>query len=64
MELDLIFQIAGVGIIVAVLSELLKQSERKEQAMMVSMAGLIVVLLLIIREISVLFDTIKNVFGF
>jgi len=64
MEIDLIFQIAGVGIIVAVLSELLKQSERKEQAMMVSMAGLIVVLLLIIREISVLFDTIKNVFGF
>ncbi|MCL2035828.1 MAG: stage III sporulation protein AC [Oscillospiraceae bacterium] len=64
MELDLIFQIAGVGIIVAVLSQLLKQSERNEQAMMVSIAGLVVVLLMIIKEIGVLFDTIKNVFGF
>ena len=64
MEVDLIFQIAGVGIIVAVLSQLLKQSERNEQAMMISIAGLVVVLLLIIKEIGVLFDTIKNVFGF
>jgi len=64
MELELIFQIAGVGIIVAVLSQLLKQSGRDEQSMMVSIAGLVVVLLMIIREISVLFDTIKNVFGF
>ena len=60
----MIFQIAGVGIIVAVLSQLLKQSERNEQAMMVSIAGLVVVLLMIIKEIGVLFDTIKNVFGF
>jgi len=64
MELDLIFQIAGVGIIVAVITQLLDQSGRKEQATMVSMAGLLVVLLMIIREISVLFDTIRNVFGF
>jgi stage III sporulation protein AC len=64
MEIDLIFQIAGVGIIVAVLSQLVKQSGRDEQAMMINIAGLIVVLLLLIREISVLFDTIKNVFGF
>ena len=64
MELDLIFQIAAVGIIVAVLSQLLKQSGREEQAMMVNIAGLIVVLLMLIREISVLFDTIQNVFGF
>ena len=64
MEVDLIFQIAGIGIIVAVLSQLLKQSGRDEQAMMINIAGLIVVLLMIIREISVLFDTIKNVFGF
>jgi stage III sporulation protein AC len=53
-----------VGIIVAVLSQLLQQSDRKEQAMMVSIAGLVVVLVMIIREIGVLFDTIKNVFGF
>ena len=64
MDLELIFQIAGVGIIVAVLSQLLKQSGREEQSMMVSIAGLIVVLLMIIREIGVLFDTVKNVFGF
>ncbi|MCL1902920.1 MAG: stage III sporulation protein AC [Oscillospiraceae bacterium] len=64
MELDLIFQIAGVGIIVAVLSQLLKQSGREEQSLMVSIAGLVVVLFMVIREIGVLFDTIKNVFGF
>jgi len=64
MEIDLIFQIAGVGIIVSVLSQLVKQSGRDEQAMMINIAGLIVVLLIIIREISVLFETIKNVFGF
>jgi len=64
MEVDLIFQIAAVGIIVAVLSQLIKHSGREEQAMMVNIAGLIVVLLMIIREISVLFDTIQSVFGF
>jgi stage III sporulation protein AC len=64
MELDLIFQIAAVGIVVAVLSQLLKQSGREEQSMMVNIAGLIVVLLMIVREISVLFDTIQSVFGF
>jgi stage III sporulation protein AC len=64
MELDLIFQIAGVGIIVAVLNQLLKQYGREDQGMMVSMAGLVIVLVMIIREIGVLFDTIRNVFGF
>ena len=64
MEVDLIFQIAAVGIIVAVLSQLIKHSGREEQAMMVNIAGLIVVLLMIIREISVLFETIQSVFGF
>jgi stage III sporulation protein AC len=64
MEVDLIFQIAAIGIIVAVLSQLLKHSGREEQSMMINIAGLIVVLLMIIKEISVLFETIKNVFGF
>lgn len=64
MEVDLIFQIATIGIIVAILSQLLEHSGRKEQAMMTTIAGLIVVLLMIIREISLLFDTIKSVFGF
>ena len=63
MEIDLIFKIAAIGIIVAVLSQLLEHSGKKEQAMMTNIAGLIVVLMMIINEIAVLFETIKNVFG-
>lgn len=64
MELDLIFKIAGVGIIVAVLSMLLKKADRDEYAMVVTIAGLIVVLAMIINEIAALFETVKTVFGF
>ena len=64
MELDLIFRIAGVGIIVAVLSMLLKKADRDEYAMVVAIAGLIVVLAMIINEIAELFETVKTVFGF
>lgn len=63
MNIDLIFKIAAIGIIVAVLNQLLIRSGREEQAMMTTLAGLIVVLLMIIDQISSLFDTIKNVFG-
>ena len=63
MEIDLIFKIAGTGIIVAVLNLVLKRAEREEQAMMTTLAGLIVVLLMIVNEISNLFETVKNVFG-
>lgn len=63
MEIDLIFKIAAIGIIVSVLNQLLKRAERDEQAMMTTLAGLIVVLLMIINEIAGLFDTIKTVFG-
>lgn len=63
MNIDLIFKIAGIGIIVAVLNLVLKRAEREEQAMMTTLAGLIVVLMLIIKEIGVLFDTVKSVFG-
>ncbi|MBR1528278.1 MAG: stage III sporulation protein AC [Oscillospiraceae bacterium] len=63
MEIDLIFKIAGIGIIVSVLSLVLKKSDREEQAMMTVLAGLIVVLMLIIEQISALFDTVKAVFG-
>ncbi|MCR4640031.1 stage III sporulation protein AC [Ruminococcus sp.] len=63
MEIDLIFKIAGTGIIVAVLNLVLKRAEREEQAMMTTLAGLIVVLVVIIDEISDLFDKVKNVFG-
>ena len=64
MELDLIFKIAGVGIIVTVLNLLLKKSDSDEYALMVTIAGLIVVLAMIINEIAELFDTVKSVFGF
>lgn len=64
MNVDLIFKIAGVGIIVAVLSQLLKRSERDEQALMITIAGLVIVMLMLVSEISDLFDTIKSTFGF
>lgn len=63
MEVDLIFKIAAVGIIVAILNQLLKNSGRDEQATMVTIAGLVVVLVLIVREISDLFNLIKSLFG-
>ncbi|SDB15207.1 stage III sporulation protein AC [Ruminococcaceae bacterium FB2012] len=63
MDVDLIFKIAAVGIIVAVLNQLLKRAERDEQAMMTTLAGLIVVLLMIVNQIGDLFATIKEVFG-
>jgi len=61
--IDLIFRIAGIGIIVAVLNLVLKRAEREEQAMMTTLAGLIVVLMIIVQEIGGLFDTVKSVFG-
>ena len=63
MDLDLIFRIAAVGIIVAVLNQILVRSGREEQAMMTTLAGLIVVLMMIVYEIRDLFDVIKSVFG-
>ena len=63
MDVDLIFRIAAIGIIVAVLNQLLIRSGREEQAMMTTLAGLIVVLMMIITQISVLFETIKDLFA-
>lgn len=63
MEVDLIFKIAAIGIIVAVLHQLLVRSGREEQAMMTTLAGLIVVLMMIVNEIRNLFETIKSIFG-
>ena len=63
MDIDLIFKIAGTGIIVAVLNLVLKRAERDEQAMMTTLAGLIVVLVIIVQEIGGLFETVKSVFG-
>lgn len=64
MELDLIFKIAGIGIIVTVLNLLLKKADRDEYALMITIAGLVVVLAMIINEIAELFETVKTVFGF
>ena len=63
MEIDLVFKIAAIGIIVAVLNQLLIRSGREDQAMMTTLAGLIVVLMMIISQISALFDTIKDLFA-
>ena len=63
MDVDLVFKIAAVGILVSVLNQVLTRSGREEQAMMTTLAGLIVVLMMIISQISVLFDTIKDLFA-
>ncbi len=63
MDINLIFKIAGTGIIVAVLNLVLKRAEREEQAMMTTLAGLIVVLIVIVDEIGGLFEKVKTVFG-
>ncbi len=62
MNVDLIFQIAGVGIVVAVLNQLLVRSGREEQALLTTIAGLVVVLFILTSEIGDLFETIKNIF--
>ena len=63
MEVDLIFQIAAIGIIVAVLNQLLIRSGREDQAMMTTLAGLVVVLSILVKQISALFVTIKSLFS-
>lgn len=63
MEVELIFQVAGIGIIVAVLNQLLSRSGRDEQALLTTIAGLIVVLVIIVSQIGELFDMIRSTFG-
>lgn len=63
MEIDLIFKIAAIGIIVAVLNQLLIRSGREDQAMMTTLAGLVVVLSILVKQISVLFVIIKSLFA-
>ena len=64
MEVDLIFKIAAIGILVAVLNQLLIRSGREEQGLMVVLAGLVCVLMLMVREISDRIDLIKSLFDF
>ena len=63
MNSELIFQIAGIGIIVSVMNVLLSRSGRDEQALMITIAGLVVVLMMVVCEIAKLFETVKTVFG-
>ncbi|MBQ8683948.1 MAG: stage III sporulation protein AC [Clostridia bacterium] len=63
MDIDLIFKIAAIGIIVSVLNQLLIRSGREEQGMLLTLAGLVVVLSMIVVQISDLFATVKSVFG-
>ena len=63
MDIDLIFRIAAIGIVVAVLNQLLVRSGREEQALMTTLAGLVVVMMMLVREISDLFQLIKTLFG-
>lgn len=63
MEVDLIFKVAAIGILVAVLNILLSRSGRDEQALMVTLAGLVCVLVIVVQEISDLFSLIQSLFG-
>lgn len=62
MEVDLIFKIAAIGILVAVLNQVLSRAGRDEQAMLTTLAGLVVVLVIVVEEIAALFDLVKNLF--
>ena len=62
MDVDLIFRIAALGILVSVLNQVLSRSGRDEQATMTTLAGLVVVLVMVVQEISSLFDLVKNLF--
>ena len=63
MDIDLLFKIAGIGILVAVLNQVLSKAGREDQAMMTTLAGLIIVLTLVIKEISTLFSSVRTMFG-
>ena len=64
MEIDLIFKIAAIGIIVSILNQVLTRSGREEQATMTSLAGLVVVLMILTQKIAALFDLVKRLFQF
>ena len=63
LDVDFIFKVAAIGIIVAILHQLLQRSGREEQAMMVTLAGIVVVLMMLVEQIADLFEKVKSVFG-
>lgn len=64
MDVSLILRIAGVGVLVSVATAILNKSGRDEQAMFVTVAGVVVVMLMLVREIGTLFESVQSVFGF
>ncbi len=62
MGIELVFKIAAIGILITVLNQVLLRAGREEQAMLTTLAGLVVVLLMVIQQIDYLFDTVKNLF--
>lgn len=63
MDINLLFKIAAIGILVAVLHQVLVRAGREDQAMMTTLAGLVIVLTMVIKEISGLFDTVRTIFN-
>ena len=63
MNIDLLFKIAAIGILVAVLHQVLVRAGREDQAMMTTLAGLVIVLTMVINEVSTLFNTVRTMFG-
>ena len=63
MDINLLFKIAAIGILVAVLYQVLVRAGREDQAMMTTLAGLIIVLTMVTKEISTLFDTVRTIFN-
>lgn len=63
LNTDLLLKVAGIGILVTVAYQILHKTGRDEQAMLVSVAGLIIVLLMLVREMGGLFDSVRSIFG-
>lgn len=63
MDVNLLIKVAGVGILVSAVYQILSKSGREEQAMLVSLTGIVIVLLMLVQQLSSLFSSIKSVFG-
>ena len=63
MDIDLLFKIAGIGILIAVLHQVLSKAGREDQAMRTTLAGMVIVLTMVVKEISGLFETVRTVFN-
>lgn len=63
MDINIIFKIAAVGLITAIINQVLKKSDKDEIAMLVTLAGLVIVLIMVVNMVGQLFDTLKTVFG-